>query len=435
MGYIAVMEIILDVHIHSHYSRATSKEMNSASLYKWGKQKGLSVMGTGDFTHPGWFAELQEKLGPAEPGLFTLKKEFAEAQDSLLPEIIRQKQLRFLLTAEISTIYSKNGQVRKLHHIVVASSFTAVTKINARLSQIGNLAADGRPILGLDSKELLKIVLDADPDCLFVPAHIWTPWFGMFGSRSGFDSIEETFEELAPQIYAAETGLSSDPVMNWRVSNLDRLTMISNSDAHSPGKLGREANVLNCELDYFELVNAIKTGDQRFVGTIEFYPEEGKYHYDGHRACHIKFSLAESLQHQNLCPVCGRPLVLGVEHRVEDLADRPVEFLPPSPRLKKVEYIVPLPEMLAQVLKVKSDQSKPVQQLYSKLLAEFGDEFSILRTIEINQIRAAGYADVAQAISNMRSGKVKKDPGYDGVFGTIQVIQPEELESHQRQLF
>lgn len=428
------MELILDVHIHSHYSRATSKEMNIAALHRWGKQKGLTVMGTGDFTHPEWFAELQEKLEPAEDGLFTLKPEFSKEQEQYLPSNIRSKPIRFLLTVEISNIYSKNGKVRKLHNLVIVPSFQAASKLNARLSQIGNLASDGRPILGLDSKELLKITLDTDPDALFVPAHIWTPWFGMFGSQSGFDAVEEAFEELSPHIRAIETGLSSDPYMNWRVGDLDSVTMISNSDAHSPGKLGREANIVNCELTYRQLIDAIKTGDERFVGTIEFYPEEGKYHYDGHRSCNVRLSPSEAKKLGNICPVCGKPLVLGVEHRVEDIATRPAEFIPKGTRRKTVEYIVPLPEILMQIYGVKSEHTRPVQQAYQNLSARLGDEFSILRAVELPAIRDAGFPDVATAIGNMRSGKVTREPGYDGVFGTIKVITQDEMQGAQGQL-
>lgn len=397
--------------------------MNIASLYKWGKKKGINIIGTGDFTHPAWFAELQEKMEPAESGLFKLKDEYAKEQDKLLPPNLRDKLIRFILTVEISNIYSKGGQVRKLHNLVIVPSFAAASKVNARLSEIGNLQADGRPILGMDSKDLLQITLDSDPESVFIPAHIWTPWFAMFGSKSGFDSIEEAFEDLALHVHAIETGLSSDPAMNWRLSQLDRVTLVSNSDAHSPAKLGREANVVNCPLSYTEVMGAVTTGDKRFVGTIEFFPEEGKYHYDGHRDCNIRYTPEASKKVKNICPVCGKPLTLGVDHRVTALADRPEGYQPK--KHKHVEYIIPLVEMIAQIKGVKSANSKAVKTTYEQMLAAIDDEFSMLRTVEISKIRRAGFPQIATAIDQMRKGNVTREPGYDGVFGTIRVNMPE----------
>lgn len=416
------MEIILDVHIHSQYSRATSRQMNAMDLYRWAKIKGISVMGTGDFTHPKYFAELQEQLEPAEDGLYKLKKKYADKQDKLVPPSCRNNQVRFLLTVEISTIYSKNGKVRKLHNLLILPSFKAAEKTITTLNKIGNLKADGRPILGLDSKELLKITLDADSKALFIPAHIWTPWFSMFGSKSGFNSMEEAFEELTPNIYAVETGLSSDPFMNWRVKDLDGLTLISNSDAHSPEKLGREANVLNCDLSYTSIYETLKTNDKRFVGTIEFFPQEGKYHYDGHRTCNVRFTPDQTKKHKGLCPKCKLPLVVGVDYRVGELADsKRGESYKPK-KHKSVEYIIPLVEMIAEVKGVKGVASKTVKSEYAALTTAFGSDFNILRKVPIEAIKKGGFPEMAEALKRMRAGKVYIEPGYDGVFGVIKVF-------------
>ncbi len=415
------MELIVDLHIHSHFSRATSKEMNIASLYRWGKIKGINVIGTGDFTHPLWYKELMDKLEPAEPGLFRLKEEYAKEQDDQLPEILKGKLIRFILTVEISNIYSKNNQVRKLHNVLIAPSFQAVAEINDRLSKIGNLKADGRPILGLDSKELLRISMETNPDNFFIPAHIWTPWFSMFGSKSGFNAIEEAFEELSPAIKAVETGLSSDPYMNWRINELQNVTLVSNSDAHSPWKLGREANTLDCKLSYYEIINAIKKGDERFIGTIEFYPEEGKYHYDGHRVCKFRCNPEKTKDLKGICPKCGKPLVVGVQSRVSELSDNPFDYRPKT--YKKVEYIIPLPEILSELRGVKNPQSKTINSMYEEMYSKLGDEFSILRIVPIEEIRTAGFSAIAEGISRMRQGKVTVEPGYDGIYGVIRVFE------------
>lgn len=413
------MELIVDLHIHSHYSRATSKETHLAGLYKWGKIKGINIIGTGDFTHPEWFAELRENLEPAEPGLFRLREDLAQAVDKMLPESIRHNLIRFILTVEIATIYSKAGKVRKLHNLIIAPSFETAAAINSQLERIGNLKADGRPILGLDSKELLRITIETDREALFVPAHIWTPWFGMFGSKSGFDSIEEAFEELAPEIKAIETGLSSDPFMNWRLDQLKNLTIISNSDAHSPPKLGREASVVLCKLNYSEIMGAIRTNDHRFVGTIEFFPQEGKYHYDGHRSCNVKLNPVETKKHQGICPVCGKPVVVGVDYRVSELATQPENYRPINH--KQVEYIIPLPEIIAE-LKGASTTSKKVAFEFEKVYSVLGNEFNLIRNIKISDIKQAGFPELAKAIDLMRAGKVHIDPGYDGVYGTIKLF-------------
>ncbi|OGL53873.1 DNA helicase UvrD [Candidatus Shapirobacteria bacterium RBG_13_44_7] len=414
------MELVVDLHVHSHYSRATSKDMDLEHLYQWGKIKGINIIGTGDFTHPKWFEEIQNKLEPAELGLFKLKDDLTQEQDKTLPENVKKNLIRFILTVEISNIYSKNGKVRKLHHLIIAPDFKTVSALNVRLSLIGNLKSDGRPILGLDSYELLKICLETNPDILFIPAHIWTPWFSLFGSRSGFDSLQEAFGNLSSQIFAIETGLSSDPFMNWRLSTLDHITITSNSDAHSPRNLGREATVLNCDLNYSEIIQAFKTNDQRLVGTVEFFPEEGKYHYDGHRSCGVCLSPSESEKLHNLCPKCGQPLVLGVDHRVADLDDRPHDFRPPHH--KQVEYIIPLTEILAEIRQVKSSNNQKVATEYHQVISALGNEFFILRKLSLEEIKESGYPQLARALSKMRQGQIVVQPGYDGIYGVIKVL-------------
>lgn len=412
------MEHIVDLHIHSHYSRATSKDCNLEGLYRWGKIKGINVIGTGDFTHPAWFAELREKLLPAENGLFCLRQDLAKKEDDMLPESVKRNSIRFILTVEIATIYSKGGKVRKLHNLVIVPSFEAASELSSRLERIGNLKADGRPILGLDSKELLRMTIDTDPRALYVPAHIWTPWFGMFGSKSGFDSITDTYEELSPHIKAIETGLSSDPYMNWRVDELQKVAVISNSDAHSPQKLGREATIVSCQLSYDEIIGAVKQNDDRLVGTIEFFPEEGKYHYDGHRSCNVVLAPSETKKLNGLCPVCSKPLVVGVDYRVGELANKPETYRPDTH--KTVEYIIPLVEIIAE-LKGVGTGSKAVQEEYNRVYATLGHEFDILRKIPVNMIEASGFPDLADAILRMREHTIHISPGYDGVYGTIKV--------------
>lgn len=425
------MELVIDLHTHSHYSRATSCESTLEGLYKWGKIKGINIIGTGDFTHPGWFAELKEKLEPAESGLFKLKESVAQTIDQVLPKSVQNNLIRFVLTAEISNIYSKKSKVRKLHHLIIAPSFEAVSSLVSKLENIGNLKADGRPILGLDSKEFLKIILEIDPHFIFIPAHIWTPHFALFGSNSGFNSIEEAFEELAPEIKVVETGLSSDPFMNWRLDQLRNVTIISNSDAHSPSKLGREATVLQCNLDYFDIEGALKSNDQRIIGTIEFFPEEGKYHYDGHRDHNIRFSPKQTKEHQGICPVCCKPLTIGVDHRVDDLANHPIDEK--LAEYKKVEYIIPLIEIIGEVLS-KGVVSKSVGELYHKIIAEFGAEFEVLRKISLDKVKEEGFSDLAFALDKMRKREIYIEPGYDGVYGVIKIFRNKEEKKINEQL-
>ncbi len=388
--------------------------MSPESIWKWAQLKGITVIGTGDFTHPKWLNELKEKLDPAGNGLFRLQKRLCsdDIPDSCKADVF------FLLTAEISCIYSKNGKTRKIHSIIFASDFAEAAKINSALSKIGNLHSDGRPILGLDAKELLKIVLDVSPDAMLVPAHAWTPHFSVFGAVSGFDSLDECFEDLTPHIYAIETGLSSDPAMNRRLSALDRITLISNSDAHSPAKIGREANIFDTEISYKHIMSALKT-KKGFIGTIEFFPEEGKYHYDGHRQCEVSLTPKETIRHNYLCPVCGKKVTVGVMHRVDKLADRKEGFKPKgSPAFHS---IIPLPEIIAETIKV-GVNSKAVGNEYQKLLLGLGNEFNILMKVPLNEIRKVAVPRISEAISRMRSGDVHIVPGFDGEFGKIKIF-------------
>ena len=419
-----MQELVVDLHTHSHYSRATSKDSTFEGLYKGAKLKGIHIIGTGDFTHPTWFGEMRQKLEPAESGLYKLRDEIAGPLDAELPASVRGQLVRFIPTVEIATIYSKGGKVRKLHQLIVMPSFEAVSELNARLERIGNLKADGRPILGLDSKELLRHALEASSDALYIPAHIWTPWFGLFGSKSGFDSIQEAYEELAPEIRAIETGLSSDPAMNWRIEHLDGISVTSHSDAHSPGKLGREATLVQASLRYDDIIGALKTNDKRLVGTIEFFPEEGKYHADGHRACDVRFSPAETKQHDGICPVCVKPLVVGVDNRVEALAGRSVGYKPKDS--KHASYIIPLPEIIAELKGTKSTGSKAVAEEYQAVIRRLGNEFDILRALPVEAINAAGFKLLSMAIDRTRKGNVVREPGYDGVYGTIRVFKDVE---------
>ena len=419
--------IIVDLHLHSKHSRATSKNLSFENLVKYARIKGIDVLGTGDFTHPEWFKNLKEKLKPAEPGLFKLKQETRQPDN---------QTTRFILTTEISCIYSKKNRVRKVHIIIFAPSFEAVDNINARLGLIGNLKSDGRPILGLDAKELAKIVLGASADCLVVPAHIWTPWFSLFGSKSGFDSIEECFEEYSKYIYAGETGLSSDPAMNWRLSALDKIALISNSDSHSPSKVGREANVFELPfLSYDSIATAIKTKDpQNFLETIEFFPEEGKYHYDGHRSCEIVLSPKESKKYNGICPACGKPLTIGVMNRVEELADRAEGFKPKN--AIPFKSLVPLGEIIAESLGM-GVSAKQVQLEYKNLIKKFGSEFKILLDATESELEFAALPEIAEGIIRVREGKVYIEPGYDGVYGKVKIFSRGEQKtiSKQKTLF
>lgn len=419
------MAFYADLHIHSKYSRATSRDCDLEHLALWAQKKGIHVMGTGDFTHPAWLATLRDTLIPAEPGLFRLPPAQERAIASRLPRACHGAT-RFMLSVEISTIYKKDERTRKVHHLIFAPDFAGAERIVQRLGTIGNLASDGRPILGLDSRHLLEIVLEAGAGAYLVPAHIWTPWFAALGSKSGFDAIDDCYADLAPHIFAVETGLSSDPPMNWRVSSLDRFRLVSNSDAHSPEKLGREACVFDTAMDYFAIRKALETG-QGYEGTIEFFPEEGKYHLDGHRHCNVCLAPSETRTYGGRCPVCGRPLTIGVMHRVEELADRTDETPPPT--AGSVQSLVPLPEVLAELLRV-GPKSKSVSQQYERLLEHLGPELTLLTDVPLEEIRQAGSSLLAEAIMRLRNQQVIREAGFDGEYGTIRLFQADELRQH-----
>ena len=408
-----------DLHVHSRYSRATSRDCTLEGLHHWAQLKGVTVVGTGDFTHPGWFQELSAKLIPATPGLYRLRPAPTATADCDVPETCRAP-VRFLLTGEISSIYKRDGRVRKVHSLVLAPDLETVAQINARLGALGNIRSDGRPILGLDPRNLLEILLEASPACALIPAHIWTPWFAMLGSRSGFDSLEACFGDLAPHVFAVETGLSSDPPMNWRVRFLDAVALVSNSDLHSPAKLGRNANVFFGAPDYFALLDGLRRKDPAVCGgTIDLFPEEGKYHLDGHRACGFVCKPEESQRCGNRCPKCGEPLTLGVLHRVLALADRPAGVRPRGALPHR--YIIPLAELLGELLDVGAC-SKKAQRTYQKLLAACGPELDILLHTPIKQLDEHGPARLGEAVRRLRAGKVFRRGGYDGEFGVVTVF-------------
>ena len=417
------MQFVIDVHLHSRFARATSRELNPSNLHKWSALKGVDVVGTGDYTHPEWFAELSEQLEPAEEGLYQLEPGRRAAVEQELPERCR-RAVRFMLSVEISTIYKKGDKTRKIHHVVILPTLESVARLNRRLGAIGNLHSDGRPILGLDSRDLLEICLEADETVLFIPAHIWTPHFAALGASSGFDSLEECYEDLLPHIFAVETGLSSDPPMNWRLSALDRYAIVSNSDAHSPQKLAREATCFDTECSYPGIYSALKDRDPaRFLGTLEFYPEEGKYHYDGHRKCSVCYKPAQTLAAEGICPVCGRKLTVGVLHRVEKLADRPEGFRPEV--APSYEYLIPLDEVIGAAVGV-GPKSKKVRGVYDRLLAEVGTELDVLRHAEFEAIESCAGPLVAEGVRRMRCGEVDIYPGHDGEYGVISVFSEEE---------
>ena len=417
------MNYIADLHIHSPFSRATSPDSSPAGLAAWARLKGIQVIGTGDCTHPGWFKLLKEQLEPAEPGLYRLKDE--KTIPAILPGVIQaDTPVRFLLSAEISSIYKRGGATRKVHNLLYLPDFASVERLNARLSGIGNIVSDGRPILGLDSRNLLEILLECSSDAFLVPAHIWTPWFSLFGSKSGFDSIEECFGDLTSHIFALETGLSSDPDMNRLISGLDHCALISNSDCHSPSKLGREANLFNTGFDFFSLREALKLNNRdTFCGTVEFFPEEGKYHFDGHRDCKVCLDPHETRRLHNLCPACGKPVTVGVHHRVLELADRAEpQYRDDSPSFYS---LIPLPEILGELLQV-GPSSKQVIHQYGRALSQFGSEFNLLLHADLEQINCFEPL-LAEAVKRMREGAVIRQPGYDGEFGVIRMFEEGEL--------
>ena len=408
------MKTIADLHIHSRFSMATSKEGTPENLYFWARKKGISLIGTGDFTHPVWREELKERLVSEGNGLYRLRDEYVKEESRKFPG----EGTRFVVSGEISSIYKKNGKTRKVHNVILLPGLEAADAMAQRLEKIGNIHSDGRPILGLDSHDLLEMMLDVCPEGILIPAHIWTPHFSVLGAKSGFDSVEECFEELAPYIHALETGLSSDPAMNWRISKLDRYQLVSNSDAHSPSKLGREANLLDIDCSYEGLYRAIQTGEG-LEGTVEFFPEEGKYHFDGHRKCGVSLSPVEAERLGGICPVCGKKLTMGVDHRVEQLADRAEGFVKKDG--KKYESLVPLPEVISTCMGY-SAASKKVQGCFEQMIQTLGTEFDILRNVPSEDIKSCAGERIAEGIENVRTGNVKRIPGYDGEYGKIELF-------------
>jgi len=415
------MRYIADFHLHSKYSRATSKDMDLAHIAQATKLKGIDLVGTGDFTHPLWLGEIKKEL--VEDGSGLLSKE-----DKTGP--------KFILSGEVSSIYTQGGKVRKIHTIIFVPDIKTAQKINERLTGIGNLYSDGRPIIGLSAKDLAKLILDIDENSLIIPAHAWTPWFSIFGSNSGFNSIEECYEDLTPYINSIETGLSSDPEMNWRLSALDKITLISNSDAHSPANLGREANVFEIEpqkLSYKEIAEILKTKDsKRFPYTIEFFPEEGKYHYDGHRNCEIVANPFEKKYPENLCPKCNKKLTIGVMNRVEELADRPAGHR--NNQFPASKHLVPLREIIASSLSL-GVNSRQVETEYLTLVSQYGSELAILLDMSEEEMIKKINPKITQGIMNVRRGSVKIDPGFDGVYGKVKIFDEAKIAAAQTSLF
>ncbi len=417
----AIPSFVADLHIHSRYSRACSRDLDLAGLAWWARRKGITLLGTGDFTHPAWREHLREHLTPAEPGLFALRGPVRP-----LPATVADAPVRFMLSVEISTIYKRDDRTRKVHHLVYLPDFEAVDRFSEKLGRIGNLGSDGRPILGLDSRDLLEITLESSPDGYLVPAHIWTPWFSALGSKSGFDAIADCYADLADHIFAVETGLSSDPEMNWRVSSLDRYRLVSNSDAHSPQALAREATVLATRLDYHAVRDALRTGDG-LAGTIEFFPEEGKYHADGHRTCGVNWEPARTREAGGACPACGKPLTVGVLSRVEDLADREPGGRPAT-ATAQVTHLVQLAEILGEIHGVGA-RSKSVEGRAASLVSALGPELAILREVPVDEVTRAGGELLGEAVARLRRGEVRRTAGYDGEYGVIRLFDPAELRT------
>lgn len=417
------MKLVVDLHIHSKYARATSPRCDVENLALWAAIKGVNVLGTGDFVHPAWFKELKEKLEPAEQGLYQLKTKNKK---------LKTEPVRFLLSVEVSVIYSKGGKVRRVHHIICVPSFKEAEEIQKALGRVGTIDSDGRPIFGLSSEKLAELVFGVSEKAMLIPAHAWTPWFAIFGSKSGFDSIEECFEKWTPKIFAIETGLSSDPAMNWMAPFLDDIAIISNSDCHSPEKIMREANVFDCDLSYDSIYDTIKTRNPKeFLYTIEFFPEEGKYHYDGHRDCGFSVPPEKTKELRGVCPRCGRPLTIGVLNRVWELAKRPYGEKPKS--AIPFKSFIPLDEIIAKVKKT-SAASKSVKETYLSLVTLFGTELRILEEASLEELEKNAGHELAKAISDVREGKVRIIPGYDGEYGKIELLGGRQID-RQAKLF
>ncbi len=424
------MKFVADLHIHSPYSRAVSKEMTLENMNGWADLKGIKVLGTGDFTHPLWLKELKEKLEPAEAGLFKLKKEFLKPIVKSAPA-----ETRFLLTVEVASIYSQGGRVRRIHNLIFAPTLEIAERINHELLVRGaNLSSDGRPIIGLSSLELAALVFGVSSEAVIVPAHAWTPWFSLFGSMSGFDSLEECFGAYSKNIFAIETGLSSDPAMNWRLSKLDNTSLISNSDSHSLTRIGREANVFASDLSFPGIMEAIKSRDpKKFLMTIEFFPEEGKYHYDGHRLCGVYYSPEETKKNKGLCSRCGKPVTVGVMNRVEQLADRAPDYRDAS----RVPFknLVPLDQIIAEALGV-GVISKAVTNEYESLIKKFDNELKILLDLDLKELQGTTRPEIAEAIRRVRSGELTIRPGFDGEYGAVKIFSEADRKNlSQKSLF
>jgi DNA helicase II / ATP-dependent DNA helicase PcrA len=410
------MPFYADLHLHSKYARATSRNAELPELAWWARRKGIAVLGTGDFTHPAWLAELQAGLVPAEPGLYRLRDELDRAVSERLPPSCRGP-LRFLLAVEVSTAFRRDGRGRRMHHLLYVPDLDAAAALNRRLGRSGNLAEDGRPTLAMDARDLLEATLGSGDGAYLVPAHLWTPWVGVLSATTGFDSIQACYGELAGEIFAVETGLSSDPPMNWRVSALDRYRLVSHSDAHAPSRLGREASRFDTDLDYFAIRRALETGEG-YQGTVELFPEEGRYYLSGHHRCGVRLEPAEARKAGLRCPVCGKRLTMGVLQRVEDLADRPPGARPAGAADSR--NLVPLPELVAEVVGV-GPNSKTVRQRVDALLERLGPELPILEGLPPEAVAAAGFPEVADAIDRVRRDLVERDPGFDGQYGAIRL--------------
>lgn len=415
-----------DLHLHSKYSRATSRNFDLERMWSWGRKKGLDLLGTGDFTHPGWRAELRNKLVPEGNGFYRMRDRPSLVGDEAVPDSC-PRDVRFVLQVEISSIYKREGKVRKVHNLIYLPDLQAADRLSELLGKVGNLNSDGRPILGLDSRDLLAMALESSERAVLIPAHIWTPWFSVLGSRSGFDAIEDCYGDLSSQIFAVETGLSSDPPMNWRVSGLDRYTLVSSSDAHSPSRIGREATLLAGDPDYDGLFDALRSADPEVcLGTVEFFPEEGKYHLDGHRACGERMTPSETMAAGGLCPGCGKPVTVGVAHRVEALSDRAAGTR--SPRALPYQRLVALGQVIGEIEGV-GPGSKRVARKYADLLARLGPELSILLDVPEEELAAAGGELLAEGVGRVRRGQLTVCSGYDGLFGTVRIFEPAERKS------
>jgi uncharacterized protein (TIGR00375 family) len=434
------MKFIADFHIHSKFSRATSKQMVPETIALWCQKKGIDIVATGDFTHPEWLRVLKEQLVELEQGLYVRRDAiYGVSKDAINRDAINRvstetnKITRFICSAEISCIYSRGGKTRRIHIVVLAPNLETVEEINLALGKIGNLKSDGRPILGLDAEKLTEIILNINEKCLIIPAHIWTPWFALFGSKSGFNSFEECFGKYAKNIYAIETGLSSDPEMNWRISQIDSRTIISNSDAHSPDNLGREANVFSGEkIDYETIYNCLtnkgKGRELKLEQTIEFFPEEGKYHFDGHINCGVVMSPEESIKNKNICPKCRKELTLGVVHRVYELADRKI-----IDQKKRIPFkkLVPLREIIAGAMGY-GKKAKRVEDVYERIIKKAGSEFEALINFDLENLKNEVDEEVIELIKKMRQGEIKFQPGYDGEYGKMKIVGGIKKEKQEK---